>query len=230
MMYPWSSLSVGLPHKSLRKVADMLVVQLLEDEPLEVVKPLVQKLIADKDQNKQRAAAEILAGVLNGAKHWPVHKQDALWEWFNPHIKTILRKNIKSDTLSIWSSFLEYMFYRTDPRRVQPLVDFIWKAFRSMDYNPELSFDATKVITLFRSLYEEMGRKFVPWMDETTKRAWSQIANEHDHVRAFIGEILAFSQNIKVSSTILRITGRIHLDPEPSGNLNQAYLLQRRSS
>lgn len=173
------------------------IFQLLEDEPFDVVKPQLESLIKDKDQNKQRAAAEILAGLLNGSKHWPSSKQDKLWVWFTPHIDTILRKNIKSDTISIWSSFLEYIFFRTDPRRVQPLVDFLWKSYKSMDYNPEMSFDAVKVITLFRSLYEELGRKFTAWTDETVKRAWAEIHNEHDHVRAFIGEILAFSQNVK---------------------------------
>ncbi|RXW16590.1 hypothetical protein EST38_g9267 [Candolleomyces aberdarensis] len=173
------------------------IFQLLEDEPFEVLRPLVQKLIADKDQNKQRAAAELLAGILNGAKHWPVEKQDKLWKWFEPHINTILRKNIKSDTILIWSSFLEYLFYHKDPRRVQPLVDFVWKAFQTMDYNPEMSFDAVKVIALFRSFYEELGRKFVCWVDETVKRTWTEIHNEHDDVRAFIGEMLAFSENIR---------------------------------
>ena len=43
-----------------------IAVQLLEDEPFEAFRPTVEKLIADKDQNKQRAAAEFLAGVLGG--------------------------------------------------------------------------------------------------------------------------------------------------------------------
>jgi len=44
----------------------IFAVQLLEDEPFEAFKPTVERLIADKDQNKQRAAAEFLAGVLGG--------------------------------------------------------------------------------------------------------------------------------------------------------------------
>jgi hypothetical protein len=43
-------------------------VQLLEDEPFEALKPTVENLIADKDHNKQRAAAEFLAGVLGGQR------------------------------------------------------------------------------------------------------------------------------------------------------------------
>jgi len=44
----------------------LALVQLLEDEPFEAFKPMVEKLIVDKDNNKQRAAAEFLAGVLGG--------------------------------------------------------------------------------------------------------------------------------------------------------------------
>ncbi len=100
------------------------IVQLLEDKPFAVFKPVVEKLIADKDQNKQRAAAELLAGILGGmslcvrngnflmlvnagSKHWPTKKQQTLWAWFAPHMKKIFSQNIKTDTLPIWSSFIE---------------------------------------------------------------------------------------------------------------------------
>lgn len=42
------------------------LVQLLNDEPFAAFKPTVEKLIADRDHNKQRAAAEFLAGILGG--------------------------------------------------------------------------------------------------------------------------------------------------------------------
>jgi hypothetical protein len=70
-----------------------------------------------------------------------------------------------------------------------------------MDYNPESSFDAVKFISPFRAFYEEMGRKFIPWMDETVERSWKELCNEHEDVRAFVGEVLAFSQNVKVGVT-----------------------------
>ena len=43
-------------------------VQLLDDEPLEVLKPIVEELLQDKDKNKQRAAAEFLAGIIAGTR------------------------------------------------------------------------------------------------------------------------------------------------------------------
>ncbi|KAF8887958.1 hypothetical protein CPB84DRAFT_1816581 [Gymnopilus junonius] len=171
------------------------IFQLLEDEPFEAFKPIVEQLVVDRDQNKQRAAAEFLAGVLGGSKHWPTVKQAALWQWFIPHMRTIFYQNIKSDTLPIWSSFLDYVFYHKDPRRVQPLVDFLVEAFTNLDFNTELSFDAVKITTLFRAFYVGLGRKFTAWTDQTVERFWSEIHSEHEDVRAFISEILAFSQN-----------------------------------
>ncbi|RDB28522.1 Proteasome activator complex subunit 4 [Hypsizygus marmoreus] len=172
------------------------IFQLLEDEPFEALKPTMEKMIADKDQDTQRAAAELIAGVIGGSKHWPTSKQQKLWEWFTPMMGKILRQNIKTDTMMIWTSFLEYIFYHKDPRRVQPLVDFIVNEFNMIDFNAEMTFDAVKVLSLFRAFYEELGRKFVAWTGDVVARSWAEISSEHDEVRAYIGEILAFSQKI----------------------------------
>ncbi|KAF7437108.1 hypothetical protein PC9H_003942 [Pleurotus ostreatus] len=175
------------------------IFQVLEDEPLETLKPQLVALIQDKDQNKQRAAAELLAGVLNGSKHWPTSKQEQLWKWFTPYITKIFRQNILSDTLTVWVSFLEYMFYNKDPRRVQPLVDFLISEVKSQDYNGESSFDAIKILSPFRAFYSELNWKFSAWADEIMDRFWKEISSEHDDVRAYVGEMLAFSAKIKWS-------------------------------
>lgn len=114
------------------------------------------------------------------------------------------------------------MFFHKDPRRIQPLVDFIVDSFMHLDFNTELSFDAVKVIAPFRAFFEELGRKFMPWVDQTVERSWAEIHGEHDdvyfsffvpspcllaicvphQVRAFISEILAFSHNIKVCQAL----------------------------
>jgi proteasome activator subunit 4 len=97
-------------------------VQLLEDESFTLLQTLIEELIQDPDQNKQRGAAEFLAGLLNGktvfilvtrisrktgAKHWPMHGQKRLWDWAMPLLKTTFGSRIKTDTLPVWMSFLE---------------------------------------------------------------------------------------------------------------------------
>jgi hypothetical protein len=62
------------------------------------------------------------------------------------------------------------------------MVDCIVAAFRSLDYNTEMAFDAVKIATLYRAFYEDLGRKFMAWTDETVERSWAEIASEHDDV------------------------------------------------
>ncbi|KAJ3917772.1 hypothetical protein F5877DRAFT_79643 [Lentinula edodes] len=170
--------------------------QLLEDEPLPAVKPILDELLKDKDVDKQRAAAEIAAGIIGGSKHWPLIKQKKLWQWFKPYFKVIFNQNLKSDTVGVWSSFLEYIFYKTDPRRVQPLVDYLFELFETADLNTELSFDAIKFLSLFRSCYEELGWKSLAWLDDAVDRYWRELHSDHDDVRSYIAELLAFADKI----------------------------------
>ncbi|KAF5374850.1 hypothetical protein D9758_000077 [Tetrapyrgos nigripes] len=171
--------------------------QLLEDDPFDSVKSIVEGLIKAKEADKQRAAAEIIAGIIGGSKNWPLQKQEKFWNWFKPYIKTIFGQNLKSDTVGVWTSFLEYTFYNKDPRRVPILFDHILSQFNSLDFNAELSFDVVKILSPFRSSYEELGWKFSPWIDETVERCWLEIHSDHDDVRAYIAEIFAFADKIK---------------------------------
>lgn len=68
-----------------------------------------------------------------------------------------------------------------------------------MDYQPELAFDATKILSFFRAFYEELNWKFSgtvsyseasrsicdhfpAWTDGLIERCWPQIYSEHDDV------------------------------------------------
>lgn len=42
------------------------LVQILQAEPFEALKPTLETLLANKDKNKQRGAAELLAGIVCG--------------------------------------------------------------------------------------------------------------------------------------------------------------------
>ncbi|KDQ54765.1 hypothetical protein JAAARDRAFT_71570 [Jaapia argillacea MUCL 33604] len=173
------------------------IFQLLGDDPLDAIKPVAEKLLGDPDKNKQRGGAELVAGLIGGSKHWPRDAQQRLWDWCMPRIKKIMVHQVKTDTLLIWTSFLEYIFYRKDPRRAQPIVDFLIEEFQLLDYNAESSFDAVKTLCFFRSFFEELDWKFSAWIEDVLRRIWPEIGSEHDDVRAYIAEIFAFSDNIK---------------------------------
>ena len=80
-------------------------------EPFPALQPILEELLVDKTQNKQRAGAELLAGLIGGSKHWPLTAQRQLWSWFGPRIPKILGANVQTDTLLIWTSFLEVCFH-----------------------------------------------------------------------------------------------------------------------
>ncbi|KAI0274846.1 hypothetical protein BC834DRAFT_814888 [Gloeopeniophorella convolvens] len=173
------------------------IVQLLEDESFAPLQTLVEELIQNPDQNKQRGAAEFLAGLLNGERHWPMQGQERLWNWAMPLFKTTFGSKIKTDTLPVWMSFLEYMFHKRDPRRYQALVDYLVQEFQFTDYNGESSLNAVKALCFFRAFYEEQNWKFSPRVDQAIERVWGEISSEHDEVRAYISELLAFASKIK---------------------------------
>lgn len=85
----------------------------------------------------------ILMYTRAGSKNWPLASQETLWNWVTPQLPKILGQNVKSNTLSVWTSFLEYILGNRDPRRAQPVVDYIIQETRIMEYNQELSLDGT---------------------------------------------------------------------------------------
>jgi hypothetical protein len=49
--------------------------------------------------------------------------QNVIWDWFDPYIETILRDNLKSETLHVWLSFLEVLtpsFYLSNHQLTSP--------------------------------------------------------------------------------------------------------------
>ena len=85
-------------------------VQLLEIEPFKALVPVLEPLFTDTDQNKQRAAAEFLGGLLGGSKHWKMDSQNQLWSWFTPRLPEIF-SHIRMNTLTTWSTFLEVCLF-----------------------------------------------------------------------------------------------------------------------
>ncbi|KAI0034951.1 hypothetical protein K488DRAFT_76958 [Vararia minispora EC-137] len=173
------------------------IVQILEDESFQLLQDLIEDLIAQADQNKQRGAAEFLAGLLNGTKNWPTNSQRRLWEWAMPLIRRVFSQMIKTDTLPIWTSFLDYMLLHKDPRRYPELVDYLVEEFEGTDYNGESSLSAVKALAFFRAFYEDACWKFSAWTEDAVSRVWGEMASEHDDVRKYISDLLTFTDRVK---------------------------------
>jgi len=84
-------------------------------------------------------------------------------------------------------------------------VSHISDLFLNLDFNTEFSFDATKILALYRAFYEELGGKFGAWADETVDKVWNEgsLYCDHEDVRAYSAEILVFTEKIKVCLYLL---------------------------
>ncbi|KAF7319927.1 Membrane protein [Mycena kentingensis (nom. inval.)] len=211
------------------------IFQVLEDEPFAVFEPVVMKLIPEKEPDKQRALAELLAGLLGGAKHWSIAKNKKLWDWFRPVMVKIFSQNLKTDTISIYESFVGYLLHNRDPRRLQPLVDHIMELWETMDFQPELTFDATKILSIFKAFYQELNWKFTAWTDKVVERCWNQLVvdvNEHEDVRNHIADVLVFSSSIMArpkpslptTEVLLRECRVLPVDYDIMGNRGRYHL------
>ena len=96
---------------------------MFESNKLEELLSVVDPLLGESDRFKQRAAAEILAGLLRGeyqltcfimfillsdrvvlgSKHWPKQLSNNLWSWTTSRLDHVFTQ-IKPDTLGYWES------------------------------------------------------------------------------------------------------------------------------
>jgi proteasome activator subunit 4 len=102
---------------------------------LEIVEPMM----VDPDKYKQRAAAELLAGLLRGAKHWPPRESEAMWDWALRGFKKTFG-TLKPDTLPCWEGFFSVVLDERDPRRNQRLID--WVLSLPIDFHGNSAFDS----------------------------------------------------------------------------------------
>lgn len=128
---------------------------------MEELLALIEPLYADADRFKQRAAAEVIAGLLRGSKHWREHAREKVWSWFVQRMDSIFAQ-IKPDTLSFWEiafhvcddilcvKYLtkkcnwQYPLRDHDPRRSRPLVD--WLLSLRLDFQSDSAFARESLI------------------------------------------------------------------------------------
>ncbi|KAL0269474.1 UNVERIFIED_CONTAM: hypothetical protein PYX00_007188 [Menopon gallinae] len=94
------------------------------DAFLDVFKPHLQRLVVDKHESSQRCAAEIIAGLIRGSKHWPFDKVTALWEFLGPLIRTAL-SNMTEETVPDWGICFATAAEKRDPNRIHWLLEIL---------------------------------------------------------------------------------------------------------
>eukprot|EP00042_Codosiga_hollandica_P058619 m.886679 g.886679 ORF g.886679 m.886679 type:complete len:1821 (+) comp59911_c0_seq1:527-5989(+) len=92
---------------------------------LTAMKPQIERLAAEQSKPSfQRCAAEILAGLIRGSKHWPYDELQEMWAWTIPVLEKML-PTASVLTVDAFRKCIEFAVFDRDPRRLYPLSDFL---------------------------------------------------------------------------------------------------------
>ena len=82
----------------------------------------IESLVCDHRESYQRAAAELIASIIRGSKHWPYPKIDQLWSWIIPAIRQAL-SHVSPETQRDWGTCFATSSDNRDPNRIHWLME-----------------------------------------------------------------------------------------------------------
>ncbi|KAL1919118.1 uncharacterized protein VTP21DRAFT_2500 [Calcarisporiella thermophila] len=136
------------------------IFQLFGEEALEASKPSLIKLCRATDQKShQRAAAELMAGIIRGCKHWNLEKIARMWSFVIPLLRETLAA-VNPDTIGHWNYFFKNTCRNRDPRRLRPLIELIY----GMRFDPtsHAAFTESAKLTLRSSMLQTLSWRLLP--------------------------------------------------------------------
>lgn len=173
----------------------LMLCQVVGRPVLDQIKPLVESIMADMDEKKvydrhvYRAMWEFLSGLLRGTWEWPGRDRKDFWDWFTPLLPELLRM-VRSDTVKVWDTSLEYVLNEQDPRRYKPLVDFMLDSARTADFHADSAFELYRRVQMPRSILRCQRWHAQGLAPELTKLFFSNLDCPYTDIRSIIGSIL----------------------------------------
>ncbi|KAJ2274257.1 Proteasome activator BLM10 [Coemansia sp. RSA 371] len=129
----------------------------------------------------QRAAAEMIGGLLRGTKHWAQSGLDAMWTQLIPLLDTVFAR-LAPDTLRFWQAALQYAFARRDPRRYLPLIRLIVYG-RPFDPQAEAPFAEAAKLDILRALFGAWDWRIASAVVASRPRFLDALAHPYKQVR-----------------------------------------------
>ncbi len=86
------------------------------DDILKVFRPHLERLVDEDNESSHRCAAEIIAGLIRGSKHWSYDMTASLWEWLTPLLRKVMSK-ITVESFSDWGTCFATASESRDPNR-----------------------------------------------------------------------------------------------------------------
>jgi proteasome activator subunit 4 len=168
---------------------------LTQDSCLEFLFPKLQKLVQDvKENSSQRAASEIIAGILRGSKHWSLLKK-VKWD---SKISELLFEGINAssmETVRHWLACLRYTFDSRNINRFGLIVKQILDT--ELDLNNPSFLTESKKIWLKDQLLKSFSYQLCNHVDGLLNSYYAIIVTPYQLVRDSVGR--SFDNCLQIS-------------------------------
>ncbi|XP_076235371.1 proteasome activator complex subunit 4A [Calliopsis andreniformis] len=164
--------------------------------------PHLHKLVTDKQESSQRCAAEIIAGIIRGAKHWPFDMVCEMWDSLLPIIRLAL-VNLTVESAIDWGVCFAIAQHHRDPNRQHWLLECLME-------EPRLGESESSFIECGRLFILQVALDEQPWrvsqlLQRLLKRTEDRLlANPFENVRERLGSVLVtvFNADLKFPKSI----------------------------
>lgn len=150
--------------------------------------PHLHELVKDKQESSQRCAAEIIAGIIKGSKHWPFNMVCEMWDSLLPVIKLTLI-NMTPETLEDWVHCFSTAQQCRDPNRQHWLLEHLMEEIFVSE--SESSFiESGRLFILQTTLTEQLWR-VLELLQRLLKRIEDRLLeNPFENVRERLSSVL----------------------------------------
>ncbi|PBC33887.1 Proteasome activator complex subunit [Apis cerana cerana] len=161
--------------------------------------PHLHELVKDKQESSQRCAAEIVAGIIKGSKHWPFNMVCEMWDSLLPIIKLVLI-NMTPETLADWVLCFSTAQQHRDPNRQHWLLECLMEEICVSE--SESSFIESGRLFILQTALAKQPWRVLELLQRLLKRIEDRLlANPFENMRERLSSILVtVFTNLKTSN------------------------------
>lgn len=161
--------------------------------------PHLHELVKDKQESSQRCAAEIIAGIIKGSKHWPFNMVCEMWDSLLPIIKLVLI-NMTPETLADWVLCFSTAQQHRDPNRQHWLLECLMEEICVSE--SESSFIESGRLFILQTALAKQPWRVLELLQRLLKRIEDRLlANPFENMRERLSSILVtVFTNLKTSN------------------------------
>ncbi|XP_008550347.1 proteasome activator complex subunit 4 [Microplitis demolitor] len=149
--------------------------------------PHLKSLVEQKQESSQRCAAEIIAGMIRGSKHWPFDMIVKFWEQLTPIIKTAL-DNVTTETIHDWEFCFAASLSQRDPNKHHWILECLMEEPK---FENSSSFNECQRLYILQSALKQQSWRVAELMERLLVRVEKKLlANPFQNVRNTLGSLL----------------------------------------